>query len=158
MSRWQFCFEHVIGSEGGYVNDPADPGGETIYGIARRDHPDMWADGPPTLEAAMARYEDQYWRASGANRLPEPYDLLVFDSAVNQGAHAAVSILQRGLGIEPDGRVGPQTIAACLSAGPEGPAKVLAERALRYTLTRGFDRFGRGWLKRTYMVALACKT
>jgi len=156
MSRFAFCFEHVIGSEGGYVNDPDDPGGETIWGITRRDHADLWATGPPSLEAAQARYERDYWRKAGCDRLPVPFDLLVFDAAVNQGVYPAVQAVQRALGVDPDGRVGPQTIAACTMAGRETVALALAHRALRYAQTNGFSRYGLGWLKRTYMVAFAC--
>lgn len=156
MTRYDKCFEVVIGHEGGYSNDPHDPGGETMYGITRRDHPDAFAHGLPSLETAKAIYAEKYWRAAGCDRLPEPYDLIVFDSAVNQGNYPAVTILQRALGLMPDGRVGPLTIAACQTAGKEGPARCLAERALRYAQTNGFARYGIGWLKRTYLIAMEC--
>ena len=156
MSRFTDCFAHVVGLEGGYSNDPHDPGGETMYGITRRDHPSAFADGPPSLEVAQRIYENEYWRAAGCDRLPVPYDLLVFDAAVNQGIYPAVSMMQKALGVTPDGRVGPVTIAACQTASAEGPALCLAERALRYSQTNGFARYGKGWLKRTYLIAMAC--
>lgn len=155
MSRFTDCFAHVVGLEGGYVNDPHDPGGETIYGITRRDHPDLWANGRPTLEQAQERYRAEYWDACRCDSLPNPYDLIVFDAAVNQGPVQAVMMLQKALGLTTDGRVGPLTIAACQTAGKEGPALVLTERAMRYIGTRNFDRFGRGWLKRLFLVAEA---
>lgn len=158
MSRYSDCFDIVVGHEGGYVNDPHDPGGETIFGITRRDHPDAWLNGPPDIEVARNIYNTQYWRAAGCDVLPQPYDLLVFDAAVNQGIYPAVSMLQKALGVPTDGRVGPVTVAACHSAGKDGPALCLAERALRYAQTRGFDRYGRGWLKRTYLIAMECKS
>lgn len=156
MSRFAFCFEHVIGAEGGYVNDPQDPGGATIYGITRRDHPDLWLDGPPTLEQAQDRYERDYWLKAGCDKLPAPWDLLVFDMAVNQGIFPAVTAMQKAIGAEADGRVGPMTISAAKMAGDEQIAMALAYRALRYAQTRGFERYGLGWLKRTYLVAMAC--
>ena len=155
MTRFDFCFEHVVGLEGGHVNDPADAGGETRYGITRRDHAAAWLTGPPTLEQAKAIYDEQYWRAAGCDKLPAPWDLLAFDAAVNQGRWAAIQAIQAAIGIEQDGRVGPQTIAACTAAGKEQVALALAHRARKYATTRGFDRFGLGWLKRTYLIAMA---
>lgn len=46
MNNFDKAFELVVGVEGGYVNDPRDPGGRTIYGITERDHPDLWRAGP----------------------------------------------------------------------------------------------------------------
>lgn len=157
MTRFERCFALVIGAEGGYVNDLHDPGGETMYGITRRDHPDLWAEGRPTLEQAQDRYERDYWRKAGCDRLPQPWDLLVFDAAVNQGIFPAVQAIQKALRVEPDGRIGPMTIAAATAATQEQVALALAHRALRYARTNGFERFGLGWLKRTYLIAMAAE-
>ena len=64
--------------------------------------------------------------------------------------------MQKALGVDVDGRVGPITIAAARTAGDEQVALALAHRALRYSQTHGFARYGLGWLKRTYLVAMAC--
>jgi lysozyme family protein len=154
VSRFEECFEFVIGAEGGYSNDPQDPGGATIHGITRRDHPDLWLYGPPTLDQAQARYRTDYWSKAKCDRLPPPWDLLLFDSAVNQGVFPAVATIQKALGVEADGRVGPITIAACQTADKEKVALALAYRSQRYAQTRGFDRYGIGWLKRTYLLAM----
>lgn len=155
MNRFDFCFDAVVGHEGGYVNDPADPGGETMYGITRRDHPDLWLNGPPTLEMAKSRYYDRYWLAAGCDQLPGPWDLLVFDAAVNQGIFPAAKAVQEALGVVADGRIGPVTVAAAQRAGKEQVALALAHRSLRYAQTNGFARYGLGWLKRTYLIAMA---
>lgn len=154
MSRFDACFEFVVGAEGGYVNDPNDPGGETIWGITRRDHPEAWAQGRPTIEAAKAIYRKQYWDVVRGDDWPEGYDLAVFDAAINQGTGPAVMMAQKALGVTIDGKAGPQTVSAARAAGREGIALCLAERALRYAQTRGFDRYGKGWLKRTYLLAM----
>ena len=156
MSRFADCFHLVLGTEGGYSNDPDDPGGETIWGITRRDHPDLWVEGRPSIEDAQDRYFTHYWRKAGCDRLAEPFDLLVFDSAVNQGIYPAVLAVQKALSVTPDGRVGPLTIAAAKAAGKEEVAMSLAYRALAYSQLHGFSRYGLGWLKRTYLVAIAC--
>lgn len=157
VMRFDECFAHVVDIEGGYSNDPQDSGGETQFGIARRFHPDAWRNGPPTLEQAKAIYRNDYWLPAGCEQLPRPYDLIVFDGAINQGVRPTIRGLQTALQVDVDGHLGPITIAACQVAGLEGAALVLAERALRYAQTRGFDRFGRGWLKRTYLIAMHAK-
>jgi lysozyme family protein len=153
-TRFDICFEHTVGLEGGYVNDPHDPGGETMWGITRRDHPDLWLKGVPTIEQAKQRYYEQYWLPPQCDKLAAPFDMLVFDAAVNQGIRPAVRIVQRALDLVDDGIVGPKTIAACRAANVEQVAMALAQRARAYAITRGFDRFGLGWLKRTYIIAI----
>lgn len=74
----------VLAQEGGYVNDPADPGGETKYGISKRSYPYLDI-ASLTVDQAKAIYYTDYWEASGADRLPMPLALVVFDTAVNTG-------------------------------------------------------------------------
>lgn len=149
------AFEHVVGVEGGYVNHPNDPGGETIYGITRRDHPQAWANGRPTIDQAKAIYRDQYWRPVKADDLPWPLAMFVFDAAVNQGVGTATRLLQKTLGVAQDGIIGNNTLAAIRRSNPvELCALYLADRALRYTGTRNFDVFGRGWLKRLFVISM----
>jgi lysozyme family protein len=152
------AFENVIGVEGGYVNDPDDPGGETIYGITRRDHPQAWANGQPTLAQAKEIYRRDYWDAAGCGQLLVPLAELVFDCAVNQGVGTAKKLLQKALGVTQDGIIGRGTVAAIQRADQkELCALFMAERALRYTGTRNFDKYGRGWLKRLFIVAMEAK-
>ena len=152
------AFQIVVEAEGGYVNDPADPGGETIYGITKRDHPDLWATGRPTLEQAKDRYRRDYWDPVKGDRLPWPLACFVFDSAVNQGGTPGVceitkKLLQKALGVAQDGLLGPATMKAIERANQtELGALFLVDRALRYVGTRNFDRYGRGWLKRLFAV------
>ena len=152
--NFEKCFDIVVGHEGSYSNDSHDPGGETMWGITRRDHPGAWAQGRPTLEQAREIYRKQYWQSAGCDELPNGFDLACFDMSVNQGVRPAVMALQKALGAVIDGIVGLDTVGAAVKAGREGLALYLAERALRYAQTNGFDRFGRGWLKRTYLIAM----
>lgn len=155
MSRFDDCFQFVIGSEGHYSNDSHDVGGETMFGITRRDHPSAWLTGPPSLDVAKEIYRAEYWNACGCDKMPEPWDLLIFDAAVNMGRYSGVMLAQKALGVVEDGRVGPVTVAAAKNANEEQVAMCLAYRAVRYATTHGFDRFGRGWLKRTYLLAMS---
>lgn len=77
--------------EGFKDNDPDDPGGETVYGIARAFHKDIsW---PPTWEQAKEIYLIDYWIKGGCDGLPFPLDVIHFDACVNPGIGAATRIL-----------------------------------------------------------------
>lgn len=78
--------------EGGYVNDPADPGGETKYGISKRAYPNVDIRNL-TPELAGTIYENDYWGPAGCAQLPPGMALVVFDSAVNCGVQRAVNWL-----------------------------------------------------------------
>lgn len=85
-----FVFRH----EGGYVNDPDDPGGETKYGISKRSYP--WLDIAHLTQAdAKQVYFDDYWKPSGAMHLAMPLALVVFDTAVNMGVGRARDFLSQ---------------------------------------------------------------
>jgi lysozyme family protein len=143
----------VLRFEGGYVNDPRDPGGETNYGISKRAYPNLDIRNL-TVAQASAIYRRDYWTPLRCDDLPWPLSLAVFDAAVNQGTQPAAVMLQRVLGVAQDGRLGPVTLRAAARAGPDACANYLAERAMRYFGTRNFDRFGRGWLRRIFHLAL----
>ncbi len=118
MEIFEQALAHVLANEGGYVNDPADRGGETYRGIARRFHPD-WAgwriidrarnrpgfpeslDDNATLQRQVAAlYRHLYWEPVGGDRLPDS-DLAIelMDTAVNMGVRRAARFLQEGLNL-----------------------------------------------------------
>jgi lysozyme family protein len=78
--------------EGGYVDDPRDPGGETKYGISKRSYPDVDIKNL-TREKAAEIYKRDYWAKVGGDSLPFPFDVLAFDSAVNCGPGRALKWL-----------------------------------------------------------------
>lgn len=146
----------VIGEEGGYVSDPHDNGGETKFGISKRAYP-MLNIKALTEDEAKALYKRDYWDKINGDKLPYPFDVLVFDSAVNQGVSGAVKPLQKVLSVEQDGVIGKDTLFALKGRqARETAALYLVERALKYIKHEDFDKYGRGWLKRLFKVALAC--
>jgi len=154
MGDFEKAFTLVIGAEGGYSNDPKDPGGETKYGITKRDHPDVDIANL-TVAGAQAIYQAQYWEPARCDDLPWPVNAMVFDCAVNQGVGTAVKLLQKTLGTVQDGVIGQNTLVAIKRAAQdELCALYLADRALRYTGTRNFDTYGRGWLKRLFALTI----
>ncbi len=168
MSRYDEAFGHIVVVEGGYVNDPRDPGGETKYGIT--DGQDGKVDGKVdvdgdgtgdvpvgklTIADAKVVYHRNYWTPARCDDLPWPLAAFVFDSAVNQGVQAALKLLQRALGTVQDGVIGRNTLAAIARADQkELCALYMAHRGLRYTGTRNFDTFGLGWFKRLFKIAM----
>lgn len=108
------AFEHLIGHEGGYVDDPQDPGGETKYGISRRSYP-----GENIKELTLARAKQiarrDFWDASGCTAVPERLRFDLFDMAYNSGPKAAIKNLQLSVGAFPDGSLGPKTLLAVTS-------------------------------------------
>lgn len=148
------AFDAVVGIEGAYVNDPNDPGGETKFGITKRTYPDLDIKSL-TIGQAKDIYAKDFWAPVHGDDLPWPLNLFLFDSAVNQNVAPAVAMLQRALGQKQDGIMGPKTVAAAKAAEPkELCAMFMAHRALRYTGTRHFDIYGRGWLKRLFRVVI----
>ena len=144
--------EFVLGEEGGYVNDPQDPGGETRYGISKRAYPELDIEGL-TREQAIKIYKDDYWDANEVGRLPRNVQVAFFDCCVNSGATQAKKLLQRTAGVTEDGIIGMQTITACNMYRGILYTDYLAERALFYSKLKHYDRFGRGWQRRLFRVS-----
>lgn len=146
----------VLPEEGPYALDAGDPGGETKWGIARNAHPEISAEdwAAFTRDDAIDLYRAQYWTAHDCDAMPWRWALAVFDGAINQG-DAAVKLAQEALGVPEDGNIGKQTLDAIAKAGDEQFEMFLALRARAYAFNGGeFIRFGKGWLKRLFNVAL----
>ena len=142
------AFERVIGHEGGYVNDPRDPGGETKYGISKRAYPNLNIR-DLTLDQAKAIYRTDYWDRLHMDELPGAIRFDMFDAAVNSGVSASAKFLQRAAGTTADGVIGKLTIAAANGMDPERLDKRLAGYRLQYLCDlKTFPTFGKGWVRR----------
>ncbi|MDH3262454.1 MAG: holin-associated N-acetylmuramidase [Paracoccaceae bacterium] len=147
--------EEIVAREGGYVNDPDDPGGATKYGVTihtmRRLGIDLTGDGRVseadvrrlTRERARDIYVEHYFRRPGLAGLPEALQPSVFDMYVNAGGNA-VRVLQRllnemGETLTVDGALGPLTLAAAHRAAEAAPEHIadaygIARRNYYYAL------------------------
>ena len=145
------AFELLIGLEGGYVNDPNDPGGETKFGISKRAYPALDIVSLTAVDAKRV-YRRDYWEFVSGDALPWPLSYFVFDAAVNQGVSPAIRMLQQTVGVDADGLIGPQTLSA-VGKFPldELCALYLATRGTRYASTAHFKQFGKGWFKRLFL-------
>jgi len=140
------AFIIVLTLEGGYVNDPLDPGGETKYGICKKFYPDLDIKNL-TVDAAKEIYKRDFWDKCNCDKMPSDLALCVFDCAVNQGVWAASRLLQEAVKSKIDGIIGEQTLGKINS---ETLADFMTLRNIRYIATKNFDKFGRGWIKRLF--------
>lgn len=140
--------ERVLSHEGGYVNDPRDPGGETRWGISKRSYPHVDIK-RLTRDDAITIYERDFWRRVQGDRLPRQFAFQALDAAVNHGIENAVRWMQRAAGVADDGYIGPMTLAAVARTDPADLVlKFNAERLEFYARLSTFDAFGRGWTRR----------
>lgn len=142
------AFLLVIGHEGGYVNNPRDPGGETKYGISKREYPNLSIKNL-TLAAAKQIYRNDYWDRLQLDRLPDAVRFDLFDAAVNSGLTTAAKLLQRAVKVADDGVIGSVTISAANAMNPETLDKRLSGYRLLYlTDIKTWPVFGKGWVRR----------
>ena len=159
LVKFDEIIEIVLHHEGGYVNDPKDPGGETNFGIAKRSHPDVDIKNL-TKDGAKEIYKEHYWDGNKVESLPEELRHIYFDMCVNQGKGRAVKILQKaanakGKNLKVDGGLGPKTLGAIKEYNPSLP------RVRCYRLKHYYDLVNRkpeqekflfGWYRRTMEV------
>ena len=123
-------FQNIINNrvrmnEGGYVNHPNDRGGETKYGISSRWYPNENIKNLTQERADMILFKD-YWKDTNIYQLPDEIANIVLDDSIVQGQPTAIKNLQRALGIEDDGIIGPNTLDAVDKAN----LKTLKERSI----------------------------
>ena len=154
---------HVLEMEGGYTDDRYDPGGPTNRGITLKVFAD-WK-GVPLDEASCAAlkmelrripeavvrdiYFARYWALAHCAEMAPPLAFFHFDAAVNHGVTGAMRLLQRAIGTDADGEIGPDTRAAIARLPLDETLQRYAQtRRARYRALHHFWRFGRGWLAR----------
>ncbi len=144
--------------EGEYSNDPNDPGGPTRLGITYIDlarhrgipKKDAWGLVKGMSEDECAEiYRKFYWEPIGCDELPVGIDYFIFDSCLLSGNGSGTVWLQRAVGTEADGKIGPKTIAATLKCNPTVLLAELVERRRRYLKSLKLWRtYSRGWTNR----------
>ena len=154
--NFEAALQAVLKHEGGYVNNPKDPGGMTNLGCTKA----VWEEhcGHPVDEKAMRAltpadvaplYKRKYWDKVQGDELPSGIDYLVFDTAINSGPGRAAKLLQACVGVEPDGGIGPKTLAAVRAFDAKQLVADYSKRRLSFMMDLPtWATFGRGWLKR----------
>lgn len=157
------CLEHILEMEGGYSNDPYDPGGPTNRGITLKVFAGwrgerLTGSNRASLTARLKKisskdvaaiYRKNYWRRAQCADFAPGLALMHFDCAVNQGVGRAIKFLQRAVETDVDGEIGPLTRAAAARMPvTEALERYAGLRRKHYRSLHHFWRFGRGWLRR----------
>lgn len=155
------AFDRLLGHEGGYSDNPLDPGGKTMWGVTEAvarakgytgDMRDL-----PQIFAKAKIYRPDYWDAVRADELPDSVRFDVFDAAVNHGAGQSAKWLQRAAGVNADGVIGAQTIGAARTAGAQLVGRFNGYRLQFYTDLQTWPAFGKGWARRVASNLIALK-
>jgi lysozyme family protein len=160
MSAFTVAFDRVIGSEGGYTNNPKDPGNWTSgkcgsgrllgtkYGISASSYPNLDIINI-TLNQAQEIYKRDYWDKLKLDYLSAVLSYQLFDASVQHGYVRATRILQHTLGITEDGLFGKQTLSEALKQNQKDLAmQFCINRIYFYTSLKDFNSFGKGWMNR----------
>lgn len=142
------AFIALVGNEGGYVCNPADPGGATKYGISQRSYPGEDIANM-TLDRAKTIYSRDFWGPAGCDAVPDGMKFQLFDMAVNSGVKQAIMTLQRAAGATGDGILGPASLQLIQSIPvPRLVARFNGYRLMLMADLATFPAFGRGWCRR----------
>lgn len=162
MSEFERALAKVLVHEGGYVNHPRDPGGETNKGITKRVYDDFRrARSLPLVSVrnisnseVATIYRERYWNLFNGDEMPAGVSYVVFDGAVNSGVSQSVKWLQRALvpvykGVV-DGLVGPATLAAIDTYGDLRQLidRICDQRMAFLKALKTWNTFGKGWTRR----------
>lgn len=146
------AFTKLLGHEGGYVNHPNDPGGETNWGVTKAVARDFGYTGSMRdlpRDTAKRIYRVKYWDTVKADEMPDAVRYPLFDAAVNSGVGQAARWLQRALGVADDGKIGAITIAkAKQSDGVAVASAMIGQRLQFMTNLSTWPAFGKGWARR----------
>jgi lysozyme family protein len=145
---FEVAFDRLIDHEGGYVDDPNDPGGETKWGISKRSYPHLVIK-DLSRDDAKAIYRRDFWQRISADKLPGSVAFQLFDFAVNSGIETAVRHFQRAIGVADDGHWGPHSQAAAeATSETDAIMLLLAERIEFMTRRKNWPDHGKGWARR----------
>lgn len=165
MDNFSRCLAFTLRAEGGFTDNPADPGnwtgGQAGAGVLRGTNFGISAAAYPELDIAnlteaMAAeiYRRDYWAPLQGDALALPVALVAFDAAVNAGLRRAILWLQQAAGVSADGVFGPETLASIQAANALALAReALTRRIDFYARLPGWGSFGLGWSRR--VIALA---
>ena len=140
------AFDRLLGHEGGYSNNPKDPGGETNWGICKRSYPHLDIKSL-TRDQAKEIYRADFWNQIGDAHPAVRFQ--AFDFAVNSGIQTAIRKLQRAIGVADDGHFGPRSKAALAAMDLNDVLmRFIAERIDFWASLSTWESFGKGWARR----------
>ena len=168
-NKFNASLKFLLVHEGGYVNNPKDPGGMTNLGVTKAVF-EHWT-GYAVTESFMRNlsikdvtpiYEKYYWTPLHCEEIPSGLSHCVFDFGVNSGVSRAAKLIQRIVGASDDGVIGPGTIKIISSYSNNHSVNDTIDiyqlkRKEYYKSLSTFSTFGRGWLSRVDSVTTEAK-
>lgn len=163
MTEFERSLAKELVLEGGFVNDPDDPGGATNKGVTQAVY-DTYRKSVGaghqsvrliSADEARAIYKSRYWDLIKGDQLPPGVGFVVLDGGVHSGPGQSVKWLQRALGLAKiDGLVGPETLAAVNAVEDHDSliAKILSLREVFMRVLKGWKKYGKGWVSRLKQV------
>lgn len=146
MISFEEAFARLIGNEGGYSNDPKDPGGETNWGISKRSYPQLDIKNLTKEQASSIYYQDFWVPLRNAD---PAIKFQVFDFAVNSGIQTAIRKLQQVVGVADDGHWGPVSSAALSAMDINDVLMLFVAARLRFWASLStWPTYGKGWALR----------
>lgn len=147
------CLSFVLKEEGGFSNDPHDPGGATNFGVTKATYEKFIGNSVSvddmralTVDQITPLYRKMYWDAVQGDDLPAGVDYAVFDYAVNSGTGRAGKALQQAVGAVVDGIFGTGTMAAVTNADPENTINAICDGRLAFLQSLStWQYYGKGW-------------
>lgn len=153
-ARFQAYTDEVLRIEGGYVNDPDDPGGETNHGITLNTARKFGYQGSMramTKEQAKEIYRQLFWNGSLASSIMHDAAFHIYLLSIHSGNRQAILILQRALGVKADGIAGVETMNAVSKASESLMIEALCYRTLDFYVQispRTKYKYIQGWRNR----------
>lgn len=156
QNTYEIAITQVFQDEGGYTNDPHDPGGPTNWGITIQDARQYWKPEATAYDVqympksvAEDIYVKHYATSINYNSLPSGVDYAVLDYSINSGTSRSVRALQSIVGTPSDGVMGPITLAACQKMHPADIINQIYDRRLAFLKGLStWPNFGKGWTNR----------
>jgi len=146
--NFDIALDRLMDHEGGYVNDPNDPGGETKWGVSKRSYPDLDIKNL-SKEDAKVIFRRDFWDRINGDKVHDGVAWQLADFAYHSGPETAVRYYQRALGVADDGRWGPVSMKAAETMSESDQIQlIVAERLDFMTRLRNWPNHGRGWARR----------
>lgn len=157
IQNFKPLLKKVLVHEGGYVNNPNDPGGATNKGVTQHTYTSwLYKVGRQNRSVKLitdveleAIYKQEYWDKVRGDDLPNGLDYAVFDFAVNSGPSRASKFLQAIVGVKQDGVIGSNTLNAVKKFPTASLVSTLCDNRLSWLKRLStWKHFGRGWERR----------
>ena len=170
IQNFDFSFNHILKSEGGYVWDKDDSGGETNFGVTKQ----AWSEylGRPIQDGEMKAltpdvikpfYKKMYWDKLCCDDLPQGVDYAVFDFGVNAGTSRSAKFLQRAVGAVSDGVIGQGTLGKVKTMNAGALLKSFSSQKEKFynTIVENNptqSKFLKGWMNRVASIQTTAET